>query len=115
MKALRETITTQQQQIEALRADVQKLIELNSHSQQSAQEAQTAADQAKGSVAEAQTALAQAQKAADHAEFSAAEAKTKEQLDKDAGDKKLDEVASVVRRFRPSVTSACALNPSIRT
>jgi hypothetical protein len=101
VKALRETVSTQQQQIEALRADVQKLIELNTHSQQSAQQAQTAADQAKSSVVEAQSALTQAQKAADHAEFSAAEAKTKEQLDKDAGDKKLDEVASVVRRFRP--------------
>src|SRR6266478_101582 len=101
VKALRETVTAQQQQLEALRADVQRLIELNTHSQQSAQQAESAADQAKTSVAEAKTALAQAQKAADHAEFSAAEAKTKEQLDKDAGDKKIDEVASVVRRFRP--------------
>ena len=101
VKALRKTVSTQQQQIEALRADVQKLIELNTHSQQSAQQAQSAAEQAKSSVVEAQTALAQAQKAADHAEFSAAEAKTKDQLDKDAGDKKFDEVASVVRRFRP--------------
>ena len=101
VKALRETVSTQQQQIEGLRADVEKLIELNTHSQQSAQQAQSAADQAKGSVAEAQTAVAQAQKAADHAEFSAAEAKTKEQLDKESGDKKFDEVAGVVRRFRP--------------
>ncbi len=101
MKALRDTVSAQQQQIEALRADVQKLIQLNTHSQQSAQQAQSAADQAKSSVAEAQTALAEAKKAADHAEFSAAEAKTKEQLDKDASDKNLDEVASVVRRFRP--------------
>ena len=101
VKALRETVSTQQQQIEALRADVQKLIELNTHSQQSAQQAQSAAEQAKSSVVEAQTALSQAQKAADHAEFSAAEAKTKEQLDKESGDKKFDEVAGVVRRFRP--------------
>ena len=98
---LRTTVSTQQQQIQALQADVQKLMELNAHSQQSAQQAQNAAEQATSSLVEAQTAVSQAQKAADHAEFSAAEAKTKEQLDKESGDKKFDEVAGVVRRFRP--------------
>ena len=101
VNALRETVSTQQQQIESLRADVQKLMQLNEHSQQSAQQAQGAAEQAKSSLVEAQTAVSQAQKAADHAEFSAAEAKTKEQLDKASGDKKFDEVVGVVRRFRP--------------
>src|SRR3954469_21841822 len=101
VKALRETVSSQQHELEALRADVQRLIELNTHSQHSAQQAQSAADQAKSTLVEAQTAVSQAQKAADHAEFSAAEAKTKEQLDKDAADKKLDEVAGVVRRFSP--------------
>lgn len=101
VSALRATVSTQQQQIEALRADVQKLMELNARSQASAQQAQNAAEQAKSSLVEAQSAVSQAQKAADHAEFSAAEAKTKEQLDKESGDKKFDEVAGVVRRFRP--------------
>jgi len=101
VKALRETVSSQQQELQALRADVQRLIEMNTRGQQSAQQAQSAADQAKTSATDAQAAVADAKKAADHAEFSAAEAKTKEQLDKDAGDKKLDEVASVVRRFRP--------------
>src|SRR3954471_14227169 len=101
VKALRETVSSQQHELEALRADVQRLIDLNARGQQSAQQAQTAAEQAKSSATDAQTAVADAKKAADHAEFSAAEAKTKEQLDEDANDKKVDEVASVVRRFRP--------------
>src|SRR4051812_27206900 len=101
VKALRETVSSQQHELEALRADVQRLIELNTRGQQSAQQAQSAADQAKSSASDAQTAVTEAKKAADHAEFSAAEAKTKEQLDKDASDKKVDEIASVVRRFRP--------------
>jgi hypothetical protein len=101
VKALRETVSSQQQELQALRADVQRLIEMSTRGQQSAQRAQTAAEQAKSSATDAQTAVADAKKAADHAEFSAAEAKTKEQLDEDANDKKVDEVASVVRRFRP--------------
>src|SRR3954471_9147059 len=101
VKALRETVSSQQHELEALRADVQRLIDLNARGQQSAQQAQSAADQAKSSASDAQTAVADAKKAADHAEFSAAEAKPKEQLDKDANNKKVDEVASVVRRFRP--------------
>jgi hypothetical protein len=101
VSALRATVSAQQQQIEALRADVQQLMEANTRSQQSAQQAQSAAEQAKLSLVETQTAISQAQKAAEHAEFSAAEAKTKEQIDKESGDKKFDEVAGVVRRFRP--------------
>jgi len=101
VSALRATVSTQQQQIESLRTDVQKLMEMNARSQQSAQQAQSAAEQAKSSLTDAQAAVSQAQKAADHAEFSAAEAKTKEQLDKESGDKKFDEVAGVLRRFRP--------------
>lgn len=101
VKALRETVSSQQQELQALRADVQRLIEMNTRGQQSAQQAQSAAQEAKDSASDAKTAVSQAQKAADHAEFSAAEAKTKEQLDKEASDKKVDEVASVVRRFRP--------------
>jgi hypothetical protein len=99
--ALREIVSSQQQELKALRADVQRLMEMNARGQQSAQQAQSAADQAKTSATDAQTAVAEAKKAADHAEFSAAEAKTKEQLDQEASGKKVDEVASVVRRFRP--------------
>jgi hypothetical protein len=101
VKALRETVSSQQQELQALRGDVQRLIEMNTRGQQSAEQAQSAADQAKSSASNAQSAVTLAQKAAEHAEFSAAEAKTKEQLDKDASDKKVDEVASVVRRFSP--------------
>src|SRR3954469_24488357 len=101
VKALRETVSSQQQELQALRADVQRLIEMSTRGQQSAQRAQAAAEQAKSSATDAQTAVADAKKAADHAEFNTAEDKTKEKSDEGANDKKVDEVSSVVRRFRP--------------
>jgi hypothetical protein len=82
-KALQDTVTEQQKQIDALKAIVEKLQAENERaaaaSQQASeavQRAQTAADQASQIAQTAQTAAATNEKDAQHAEFSAAEAKT---------------------------------------